>query len=324
MYSDQLHFLSNRRSPSIHGRLAVGANGIHPNFEKLASLIRDGASVIEVLSVVGVISILCALLLPAVNSAREAGRRLKCQSNLRQIGLAIQSFHSSHGRAPQPKAILIHWHVELLPQLEHSSHQLNIQRELDQGVSWMSLREMNSPISVLKCPSDPLSPEIMIHDILQFPMATTNYVGIVGENREKNNGLFPHRPTSKIRPIRFRDVTDGLSNTFSICEHALGKRAVSGAWLASAEFGSQSIGVNNIRWDSSVMYPGTEICDGMIYSHGDNSVFCDQFRPWSFHGVGANFVRCDGSLDLVSYGIDRSVIVALSTISDGDANGLTQ
>ncbi len=61
---------------------------------------RRGHSLIEVLTVVGIAGILAALLLPAVQSARESARRLQCANNLRQIGLALQSYHAGYGVFP--------------------------------------------------------------------------------------------------------------------------------------------------------------------------------------------------------------------------------
>jgi type II secretory pathway pseudopilin PulG len=99
-------------------------------------VVRGGFTVIELVTVVGIISILIALLLPAIQSAREASRRASCQSNLHQIGLAVQSYHLANGCYPlgvttwvgrsdaQGSRSVAYYgffsiHVRLLPLIEH-------------------------------------------------------------------------------------------------------------------------------------------------------------------------------------------------------------
>ena len=147
--------------------------------------------------------VLLALVLPAVRSARESARRAQCKDNLKQIGLALHSYHDAFGCFP-PAAIadqqgrpMLSWRVAILPYL--GSAQRYSRFRLDEP--WDSphnLALVNDRPDVYACPSDPDSKPGM-----------TGYQVVVGAGT-----VFP----PDFRPVRIADVTDGTSNTLAVGE----------------------------------------------------------------------------------------------------------
>src|SRR4051812_42487340 len=117
---------------------------------------RRAFTLIELLVVIAIIGILVALLLPAVQFAREAARRMKCSNNLKQIGVSLQTFHDTNRQFPPGRDA---WpapfstHARLLPYLENS----NLQNLIDftQSTSTgMNVTAAETPIPLFLCPSD--------------------------------------------------------------------------------------------------------------------------------------------------------------------------
>jgi prepilin-type processing-associated H-X9-DG protein len=188
---------------------------------------------------IGIIGILISLLLPAVQGAREAARRAKCATNLKQIGLAIQSYHVANGCFPPAVSQLTNpnyggfyaIHVRLLPYLDWLPVFNSVNFELGtwptDSVNVMPpkqrlvLNEANRTvsgvhISLFLCPSDSGA----------FMIAGNNYRGNAGvgpswgtsaEHPDSGNGVFP-----EIGPIRMSQVSDGLSHTACFGERLRG------------------------------------------------------------------------------------------------------
>jgi len=203
--------------------------------------LHRGFTTIELLVVIGIISILVAILLPAVQSAREASRRLQCQSNLHQLGIATSAYHGEHECFPpaatQQTSIqyggYFAVHVHLLPFLEQSSvynainfalgtYPTNTLNVGPQGfpnfnaASAADATAMNLAISTFICPSDGIA----------FGEFGNNYRGNVGvgpqwgtsaEFPDSGNGIFP-----ELGSIRASQVPDGLSHTAEFSERVRG------------------------------------------------------------------------------------------------------
>ncbi|MCA9090888.1 MAG: DUF1559 domain-containing protein [Planctomycetaceae bacterium] len=196
---------------------------------------RQEFTLIELLVVIAIIAILIALLLPAVQQAREAARRTQCKNNLKQLGLALHNYESTHrvfplissnstGYSPQ---------AQLLPFIEqgglHNLIDFDLPLMLGSGpnVSLNPALEgvQNKLIPVFQCPSDSGNP--MLTDA-GAEWAGTNYLVNIGSGEAFNycatatpdpNGLFWRGSST-----RFRDIIDGTSNTVFMAEGLFGGR----------------------------------------------------------------------------------------------------
>ena len=180
---------------------------------------KSGLSLIEVLVALAIIGVVAALLLPAVQAAREASRRISCSNNLRQIGLGVANYESAFGVLPPGNIRGYGQHAFLLPFLGEGPLFDAIQWKRD---AIMDETVTSAPsLAIYRCPSDPYS----------VPAAgkttTTNYAANAGTGLVTGgyNGLFrpvPRRPTTGQGFVRLADVTDGLSNTACVSELLVG------------------------------------------------------------------------------------------------------
>lgn len=288
---------------------------------------RTGFTLIELLVVIAIIAVLVALLLPAVQQAREAARRTQCRNNLKQIGLALHNYHDVHnilppgsvrpetpsglGIAPTANEIGVHygWHAQILPFLEQAPlfQQLNVNSVYPQS-SQLSLVQATMPAFL--CPSSP-SPNLNSDRAtstygLITTLATTNYVG---------NGGLQHvggvpmgfifclgntEPASGPRTLRFRNVTDGLSQTIFAGERtwalpgptALAYQPRSGIWVGQRFFTSS---------DNLATGQNSDALDFIQMNRASKNAFKSYS---SDHVGGALFLFGDGSVKFLSENIN--------------------
>lgn len=198
-----------------------------------------GVTLVELLVVIAIIGILIALLLPAVQAARESARRTSCQSHLRQLGLALQSHHDQHGSYPAGRmetgATGVSWAFELLPYLEqqaqYDSYRPDLRVDDEQNAA-----AMRRPAPLYFCPTRrPPSADRDFDNNGATPMVRG---AAAGGDYAANAGLFHNYqtppalggPSVALDPaitagpiytqsqVRDRHVTDGLSKTFAIGE----------------------------------------------------------------------------------------------------------
>ncbi len=184
---------------------------------------RSAFTLIELLVVMGVLAILIALLLVAVQSARESARRVACTNNLRQLGIALHSYASSTGVLPSGgNGAGYSPHVAILRELDQAplfnsiNFQVNAFEPLtEKNPNWTAAR---TGLSVFLCPSDP--------PVSTKPRAWTSYAGNKGTGYQRRgyDGAFVG-PGHKY--VGLADFRDGTSTTAAIAEWILGNGRLS-------------------------------------------------------------------------------------------------
>lgn len=189
------------------GQTITIPGGFKPAAVKAPSSSSSGTSVLAVvlIVVIGVMACggagLVALLLPAVQAAREAARRMQCQNNLKQIALAMHNYHDVHGTLPPAYTVdadgnkLHSWRTLILPYMDQAAlyEQIDLNKPWDDPVNLPYSQMLIPPY---RCPSDPGGP------------TGTSYMAITG----------PGTALEGATPIGFRDVLDGTSNTLLVVE----------------------------------------------------------------------------------------------------------
>ena len=187
-------------------------------------LTTRGFTLIELLVVIAIIAILIALLLPAVQQAREAARRSKCQNNLKQLGLALHNYHDVYGMFPPGRtgttdgtdnnAGWVSPFFGLLPYLDQVALYDQITSQPNQGgVPWDGGKEWwKTNIVALQCPSDVLRRQDMGKNSYVFCHGDRT-TGLASDRLRDFRGMFGGRLGVKIN-----DVKDGTSNTIAMSE----------------------------------------------------------------------------------------------------------
>jgi prepilin-type N-terminal cleavage/methylation domain-containing protein/prepilin-type processing-associated H-X9-DG protein len=251
---------------------------------------RRGFTLIELLVVIAIIAILIALLLPAVQSAREASRRIQCFNNLRQMGLALHAYHDLGDRFPpggwikgpgKSNIVWIAWSALLLRHMEQEAlyNGLNLARPFDNPAN---LSAAKTVLAVYLCPT------------AQRPtpysagLAAADYGGMFGERitspNEPPKGAMLYDQAFSIAAIR-----DGTSNTLFVGEASAWPE---GQWINAHNVFDQAFPINKAPW------------------------FENDLR--SDHPGGAQALFGDGHARFIKESIDARALAALCTRAGGE------
>jgi prepilin-type N-terminal cleavage/methylation domain-containing protein len=210
------------------------------------SRLNGGFTLVELLVVIAIIGVLVALLLPAIQAAREAARRSQCVNNLKQIGIAVQNYHDARKVVPvsaRPVGLTNLPRIAAITHILPYFEQVQLRQQFDLTKNWGHIDNrtvVNTPIPTLQCPSDPESPDRLDGLPENSPWAQeisspTAYSPTVWVDKrladqnlvDKTNvdgagnaldapGLMEYQNLN----VSFKNVTDGLSNTILMAESA--------------------------------------------------------------------------------------------------------
>ena len=306
-----------------------------------------GFTLVELLVVIAIIGVLVALLLPAVQAARESARRMQCQNHLKQIGLAFHNHHDTFNHLPTGgwgwdwvgdpdlgfgEGQTGGWTYNILPFIE----QKNL-REIGMGTAGPLkpaelTRLVGVPIKFFHCPSRrpaQLYP-VTIQAKNAAPItrgAKLDYSVNCGDQRENelSGGSATEAVPTKFTGIaytksrvRMAQITDGTSNTIMVGEKYLSP---------------QNYYTGTDAADNENLYVGFDNdnarCSSDFVSTGNNSRFPPRQDSknqiaglqiyGSAHSSGFNVVLCDGSVRIITYGIDKAQYKRLGNIGDGES-----
>src|SRR4051812_40475787 len=276
----------------------------------ILALARGGMTLVELLVVMGIIGVLVALLLPAVQAAREASRRAECQNNLRQIGVALHAYHASHGQFPvgcidkrvprtNPDGKQLAWSAVILAELGEPAivRQVDFSSGYDSAANSLAATTL---VSTYLCPSTfrfALGRESAIvadpsggSGAASYRAGAIDYGGIYGAAQisPSANGVFLYE-----RAVKISEITDGTSHTLGLAEDTGRGWLMDGEWINGENIYDVSNFINTQQRD----------------------------EIWSDHPGGAMALWCDGSASLLAAAMELPVLRSICTRAGNDSNG---
>jgi prepilin-type N-terminal cleavage/methylation domain-containing protein/prepilin-type processing-associated H-X9-DG protein len=271
----------------------------------------SGFTLVELLVVIAIIGMLVALLLPAIQSARESGRRTSCSNNMKQVGLAYIGYAETFSAYPPPwkDSPLTGSFISIFPYCEYEP----VYKEYNLQLDWndpKNAQAVQTNIPLLVCPSAP---------------ANRNYISDYGANCEISSNVYTPLVQNKkilprpnyyglLAPIETgpstpQKVTDGISHTFMLFED--GGRPAS--YVGSTPVAGIATGAEWADRDS-YFYSNSMICgdgDQIMNCMNDNEIY-------SFHPSGCNFLFGDGAVRFLPERTNIDTFVSLFTRAASD------
>jgi prepilin-type N-terminal cleavage/methylation domain-containing protein/prepilin-type processing-associated H-X9-DG protein len=281
----------------------------NPTKTDVSSVLPRGFTLVELLVVIAIIGILIALLLPAVQAAREAARRMQCSGNLKQVGLALHKYHDSFksfpigamSALPPPVANSANgdwtWPTTILPFVEQEALYNQLQPGKTAKAPPVTNALVKTPVPIYMCPSDvgdsgPINNMMGGFAKLNYPATKAM---VFGANWA--NGGAGFRNTA----VRLNDVRDGTSNVFFCGERACIK---SQNFISIGAVWSQHIGTNNsFTFDATspnLSYPASALNASGGCCVTGNDPMNIRGSASSMHPDGLQFLFVDGSVKFIS------------------------
>ncbi|HWL06824.1 MAG TPA: DUF1559 domain-containing protein [Planctomicrobium sp.] len=316
---------------------------------------RNGFTLIELMVVIAIIASLVALLVPAIQQAREAARRTQCKNNQKQLGLALMNYHDVHRVFPPGMFNSIDawkaeddsnkgtsrmgWFAMILPLMDQAPlYSQWASQGLNSGYQpWWNTGKPNIIIPTMLCPSDPNTGKKTINGFagnyqlsggsqpwgMRATVAGTAPVDITGATP---GGIFYPRSNTMLR-----DVTDGTSNTLLASEILIApdggadapgcsnKRDMRGLYWNAVHMGTlfQSFRTPNTMAPDVVGWGGHSISRAPASCSDGGFILSAR----SHHVGGVNATLVDGSVRFISDHIDSSTFQSLGTRSGGEVVG---
>lgn len=311
-------------------------------FYRFHSLRVRGFTLVELLVVIAIIGILVALLLPAVQAAREAARRSGCINNIRQEALAMHNYDSAKKTLPPGlhECCWGTWLVAILPYLEETALRAGyVNLGGPRGSLWYydgpNADVVSKRITVATCPSDKISSPFVYGAAMTKHNYAVNYGNtglqhtlyeIVPEGGWDQvpvlNGVkYEGAPFESRKTIQLKRITDGTSKTLLISEVIQGENYdIRGlTWWGDAAGFSTYLAPNSSQPDVSVFASYCDVTENdlrpCVQQTKKNP---EMFAARSRHPGGVNVAMCDGSVRFINDSIDLSVWRALSTSHGGE------
>lgn len=319
----------------------------HRLFHAHHSSRRAGATLLEVSVVIAILAILLALLLMSVQRTRSTARKLSCTANLHQIGIAVNNYVELHGQFPSVDTG--NWATQLLPALGYSTTLSEWKQIMAGELAFEDL----TPVPIYYCPDDPEAVSMRIHPSYNMcdganAMQCRCFNGVFrGGSRNRSGGI-------DYRPVRPRDISDGMSQTAAMSERLV-CRVQPGLASDYPQLWIQLVRDTPLQYMSPSDYDAfSEDCEhralppgpkwhlriescingvGPFYNHvmppnhnscsavspdGDYSAYTTSSR----HTGGVNVLLLDGSVHFASENVDRSVWRALGTRNGNESVSL--
>lgn len=290
-------------------------------------------TLIELIVVLGVITLIAALLVPAIQASREASRQATCRDRLRQVGVALHGFEGRNGHFPTGIGMTHSYVVPLLPDLEQAPlyQSLNLSVELARWGDPIAANQTAGTIRIggLICPTD---------DATRLPKGMMSYPGSLGPgfgtgdlDEPSNHGFFCLG--KRIGP---RDFPDGTSSTVAVAEWVFGQGASDHRWGVYTiptyqprlgDFLSECEGLAPDRAAISSLPKGLSWMEGApgstLYQHdlqpnrrscrNGHAAYHSAYTAGSRHGRGAHALFADGHVSWIAGSIGREVWWALGS-----------